>query len=307
MNYGRKIGGASGQNGKETSLAPGPRAGGKPPFSQETQALALSAWDLARTRRHKRETPRGQVMTLRAHKRLAESAEAGRGIMPADRSLLLARENARGSCLLIPGVSSRPMDLYELAKVLFDQNFNVQVLSFPEFGSPGHTIGKVSWESSLFQTRQRFQLLKRGGGDVHVIGLGFGAPLAMYLASTENVTSLVLLAPALMPRESLLRRLVVRLKLHRIRFIHRLLGSDVDLVEGMKKACGLAGKIKVPIYGAQCEDDDKASPDFLRILQRKAQNPASRFQIFPDGGHAILAAHGQGTLYREIKKFLMTQ
>ena len=242
-------------------------------------------------------------MTLRAHQRLVASFEQERKIPENNRSVLRVKEGAKGSFLLIHGVSTRPGDLYDLADVLFEADFNVYVLRLPDYGTPGHTISEVSWESALHQAEQCFHLLARGSGKVHVVGMGFGSTLALLLALQENVSSLVLLAPAIMPRESWFQRLLVRLKLHRLRFVHNRLGWNADLMEGMDKARGKIGHIKVPIYAAQCDDDDRACPTSLRILQNKARNKASRFQVFPEGGHAILANHGKDVLYPQILQF----
>jgi esterase/lipase len=190
-----------------------------------------------------------------------------------------------------------------LADILFDSDYNVYVLRLPDYGTPGHTISEVSWESALYEAQQSFKLLARGGGKVHVVGLGFGATLALLLAHKENVSSLVLLSPAIMPRESFFQRLMVRLKLHRLRVVHSWLGWNADLMEGMDKARGKIGKLGVPIYAAQCEDDDRASPTSLRILQNKSRNKASRFQVFSEGGHAILTVHGKEVLFNQILQF----
>jgi len=274
-----------------------------PPPPSEATALALSAWDLARTRRKLPDTTRGQVMTLRTHKRLLETFESEREIPDADRSYVRVRENAVGGVLLVHGVSTRPGDLHVLASELHDAGFNVYVLRLPDYGRPHHTISEVSWEAALEQVRQCHRLLARAGGKVHVVGLGFGAALAVHLAAAESVSSLVLLSPAIMPRESFFHRLLVRLKLHRVGFIHRWIGWNADLMEGMDAARGQLGNLKVPVFAAQCEDDERASPDSVRILQRKTRHPASRFRIFPEGGHAILTVHGEETLYAEILEF----
>jgi len=278
-----------------------PAAATKP--SPITQNLTLTAWDMARTRTAQPDTKRGQVMMLRAHQRLVASFEKERAIPDPDRSFLRVKEDARGSVLLIHGVSTGPGDLRVLANELFDNSYNVYVLRLPDYGTPGHTISEVSWESALYQARQCFQLLSRGAGNVHVVGMGFGATLALHLARAEKVSSLVLLSPAIMPKASLLQRVLVRMKLHHLKFIHRYVGWNADLMEGMDKARSHVGKLRVPIFSAQCEDDDRASPESLRFLQRKSGHKASRFKIFPTGGHAILAEHGERTLFQEIVKF----
>ncbi len=301
---------SGGRNGGSRGPGSGMRAGNAaaerrdaPPTPSAATALALSAWDLARTRNRLPDTPRGQVMTLRTHKRLLDTFEAEREIPDADRSYVRVREDALGGVLLVHGISTRPGDLHVLASVLHDAGFNVYALRLPDYGRPHHTISEISWEAALEQVRQCHRLLARGGGKVHVVGLGFGATLALLLAATDNVASLVLLSPAIMPRESFFHRLLVRLKLHRVGFIHRWIGWDADLMEGMDAARGRLNNLKVPVFAAQCEDDERASPDSVRVLQRKTHHPASRFRIFGEGGHAILTVHGEETLYAEIRDF----
>lgn len=274
-----------------------------PDLARRTQALALSAWDLSRQRRKLPDSPRGQVITLRAHQRLLHSFERERSIPEADRSVLRIQDDRPDSVLLIHGVSTSPGDLHELANVLHRGGFTAYVMRLPDYGTPGNTIGEVSWEAALEQVSQRFRLLARAGGRVHVVGMGFGATLALHLARSERVSSLVLLAPAIVPRESLLQRLAVRLRLHRLGFMNRWLGWNAELMVGMDRARGRIGSLRVPIYAAQCDDDDRACPTSLRIIQRKAGHQASRFKSFAHGGHAILAAHGDEGLYEDIVDF----
>ncbi len=278
-----------------------PAAPRKP--SPITQNLTLSAWDMARTRTKTPDSPRGHIMTLRAHQRLVASFERERAIPDPDRSFLRVKEGNRGSILLIHGVGTGPGDLRELANFLFDHEYNVYVVRLPDYGTSGDTISEVSWQSALYQAQQCFDLLSGGGDRVHVVGMGFGAALALHLASGEKVASLVLLSPALFPKATLLQRWLVRLKLHRLKFVHRSMGWNAGLIEGMDRARGKVAHLAVPLYAAQCEDDDRASPASLRFLQRKSRHGSSRFQVFPTGGHAILAEHGPETLFDEIVGF----
>jgi esterase/lipase len=297
---------ATGGNGNGGAPAGNAAANGTAkPFAPNarTRALTLTAWDIARTRKQEPDTARGQIMTLRTYQKLLSEFEDERGINQVDRSYLRVREGAKGSCLLVHGVSTGPGDLRDLAEEFYEAGFNIYVLRLPDYGKPGHTLSEISWESALRQVRQSYQLLARGGGKVHLVGLGFGATLALHLASGESVSSLVLLAPAITPRENFLQRMAVRLKLHHFKFIHRWLGWNVDLLEGMERARGRIGKVQVPIFAAQCDDDDRACPSSLRFLQKKAKNRSSRFRVFPEGGHAILAAHGEAMLNEEVLGF----
>lgn len=298
----QNAGGRSGSGGGR----PAPRPAPVEARESATLNLGLTTWDLARTRKQQPDTDRGQLIVLRTHQQLRSAFEDERGIPTGDRSLLRIQEDAKGSCLFIPGVSSNPGDLHTLAEKMADAGFNSYVLRLPFHGTDGATISGVPWKSSLNQVQQSYRLLARGGGKVHVVGMGFGASLALHLAAMESVSSLVLLAPALIPRESWLERLVVRLKLHKLPVVHRWLGWNADHIEGMDEARAKVGKVRVPVYAAQCEDDDRACPTSLRFLQRKSRNQASRFRVFPDGGHDILENHGETALYEDILEFCRT-
>jgi pimeloyl-ACP methyl ester carboxylesterase len=81
------------------------------------------------------------------------------------------------------------------------------------------------------------------------------------------------------------------------------LGWNADLLDGMDSARGMVGQLKVPIFAAHCEDDERIAPNSLRVLQKKAKHRNSRFQLFPSGGHTILASHGEQGLNQSILSF----
>ncbi len=276
-----------------------------PALARQTSRLALSAWDLHQRRKAQPDNDRGYFISLRAQQRLVASFERERGIPQNSRSRFLLRGDARGSCLLIHGISTSPNDLATLGDQLHDKGFDVYILRLPDHGRRDNTFSEISWESYLNQVIQCYQVLARGPGKVHVVGLGYGATLALLLARHEKPASLTLLAPALIARESLFQRLLIRMRLHRLPMVRRWLGWNVGLVEGMDRSRSRIGQIKVPMFAAQCEDDDRSSPDSLRFLQRKARHGASRFQLFPEGGHDILASHGDGSLYGSITDFII--
>ncbi len=275
-----------------------------PALARQTLNLALAAWDLARRRQGGTDNARGHFVNLRARQRLVASFERERGIPQADRSMFLLRPEARGSCLLVHGISTGPGALTELGERLHDSGWNVYIMRLPGYGLDDSTLSDNSWESYLNQVIQGYRLLSGGPGKVHVVGLGYGATLALLLSRAEKPASLTLLAPALIARESLFQRLLIRLRLNRLGFVRRWLGWSAGLVEGMDRARGCAGQAKMPIFAAQCEDDESASPNSLRFLQRKARHKASLFKLFPEGGHSILTSHGDGSLYEGIVEFI---
>lgn len=288
----------------ETPVAAAAKPRRDPALAQQMVNHTLSTWDLRRRRADRPEDERSFLITMRAHQRLVASFERERGIPQASRSRFLLRGDARGSCLLIHGISTGPGDLEELGNHLHECGYDVYIMRLPDFGRDDATLSDNSWDSYLNQVRGCYRLLASGPGKVHLVGLGYGSTLALLLAKNERPGSLTLLAPALIARESLIQRIMIRLRMHRIGFLRRRLGWNVDLVEGMDRARGIAGNIKVPIFAAQCEDDERASPDSLRFLQRKARHRESLFKVYPEGGHGILSSHGDGSLYAGITDFI---
>jgi len=84
----------------------------------------------------------------------------------------------------------------------------------------------------------------------------------------------------------------------------RKIGWNLEVFAAMEKAKGQAGKLKLPIYAAHCQDDERIDAASLRHMQKKAHNKASRFRLYPDGGHMILKAHGSDSLNSEVLHFL---
>jgi carboxylesterase len=199
---------------------------------------------------------------------------------------------------------SSPAQLRQLAQALHQGGMTVCAPLLPGHGRPDHEGPTILWRACYQEARQRFRLLKRASRHVNVVGVGFGAALAIHLARRESVASLALLAPAIVPRVTLVERLLLRLKMHRLRWLRPRMGWQVEILEAMEAARKQVSRLRVPIYACQCEDDERISPMSLRILQRRARHGASRFRIFPSGGHAILAAHGPGALHAEILSFL---
>ena len=297
----------------ENVAAGGPFPGGSPPAEEkerekavrpETISLALAAWELEKTRAARPDSPRAREVLLRTHQRLQSEVESRRGVPPADRSLILVSPGASDSVLVIHSATTTPATMRPLAEQLHRAGFNVYAPLMPTKANLAQGIGDVLWRACLQEARLRLRLLRGAGRRVHVVGLSFGAALAVHLAAEDKPHSLVLLAPALEPRLPLHVRLLLRLNVHRLQFVRRKYGWDLEVLEAMERARPLLSHLDMPVYAAQCQDDERISPASLRLLQRKAKHPASRFRLYPQGGHRVLEAHGAAGLNEEIAGFL---
>ncbi|MBD3220720.1 alpha/beta fold hydrolase [bacterium] len=268
------------------------------------QAMSLTAWDLARNQFHEHADPRARIMTLRTHERLRTLAEAELGVAKHKRTFLKVGQEGQPGVLLVHGTDQTPAHMVPLARVMHEAGLTVHGLLLADYGH-GVTGGpEARWRATLQQVRHGHRLLADSCRDVYVLGSGFGAALALHLASRERVAGLVLIAPAIVPRVDLKIRLLRSLGLLRVPQVRRRMGLRVDVLEGMQAAQDLIPRVDVPMFGVMCDDDDRVSPEALRILQKRARHPRCRFQIFPEGGHDVLAAHGSASLDQDIIDFI---
>lgn len=268
------------------------------------QAMSLTAWDLRRSRSLEGHGPRARVMTLRTDEKLRFLSEAELGVPKYKRSFLKVGDEGAPGVLLIHDTDQTPANLVPLARSLHGAGLTVHGLLLADDGHGATSRPEARWRATLQHVHQGLQLLTDCCSEVCVVGVGFGAALAIHVASRSSVAGLVLLAPALVPRVGLGIRLLQGLRLLKLPPVRRRLGLAVDVIEGQQSAGDLVGKIDVPIFGAMCDDDTVASPDALRLLQKRAHHRRCRFLAFPKGGHDVLAAHGTSELDRDIIEFV---
>lgn len=268
------------------------------------QAIALTAWDLARSGDARTRDPRARVMSLRTRERLRLLAEAELGVPKHKRTFLKVGEENQPGVLLIHDHDQTPAHLVPLARALHAAGLTVHSQLLAE---EGHDVGSrpdARWRATLQQLRHGYQLLSMACNEIYVLGSGFGGALGLLLAEREEVAGLVLLAPSVTPRSSFRLKLLRALGLLKLPAVRRRMGQREDMLEGMQQARDLVGKLKSPVFAAMCDDDTEVSPEALRYLQRKTSHPRSRFRAFEVGGHDVLAAHGSATLDQEIIAFI---
>lgn len=267
-------------------------------------ATALTAWDLERTRSRSAQDGRARLMVMKTQERLRALAEAELGVPKHQRSFLKPGNEGAPGVLLIHGADQTPAEFVPLARTLNSAGLTVHAVLLAGYGHGITDRPEARWRANLQQVRLGYRLLAETCSQVHVIGMAFGATLALHLADRERVGRMVLLAPALVPRVSLRIRVLRALGLLHLPPVRRRVGLVVDALDGMHLAQDLAGQIEVPVFGVQCDDDEQVSPQSLRLLQKRARHQNSRFRVFPTGGHDPLAAHGSAGLDADILDFL---
>ena len=123
-----------------------------------------------------------------------------------NRSFELIPDAARGSVLLLHGMSDSPYSLHAIGQKLFEHGYRVIGLRLPGHGTVPAGLISVRWQDMAAATRLAADHLGSVGGDIplHVIGYSTGAGLALDLAlnalddpALRMPDSLVLVSPAI--------------------------------------------------------------------------------------------------------------
>jgi len=268
------------------------------------QQLALTCWELEQAPPDRLREPAVRRRYLRVRQQLLAEQEAAAAVAPKARSRLLVRDDSPAAVLLIHGSTGQPADLQGLADSLHGAGLTVWNLRLPGHGTPGSGLPGVTWRACYNSAVLAYENLARCHQRVHLIGFSFGAALAAIMAPKVKPTTLCLLSPALIPQLPWRLRLLLWLRAHKLPWLRRRFGWDLEVLAAMEQARSALGRLRLPVYAAHCQDDERISPASLRLLQRRVKHPAARFRLFPEGGHMILQSHGPGDLYREIQEFL---
>ena len=123
-----------------------------------------------------------------------------------NRSFELVPDTARGSVLLLHGMSDSPYSLHAIGQTLFERGYRVVGLRLPGHGTAPSGLRSVRWQEMAAATRLAADHLANTGGDLpfHVVGYSTGAGLALDLAlnalddpAQHMPDSLVLVSPAI--------------------------------------------------------------------------------------------------------------
>lgn len=141
----------------------------------------------------------------------------GDHIIPACRPFFLDNGNAR-AILMIHGFTGSPADYRIFAKIYARAGYDVAVPLLPGHGSHISYLERLSFRELYIPLEPVYDFLAKRYKEVHVLGLSYGAVLAVKLALKRKPPTLTLLAPAFylsVEREKRIRWIKF-LRLHRI-------------------------------------------------------------------------------------------
>ena len=235
------------------------------------------------------------------------------------------------SALLLHGMSGSAEEMLSLAEALHGAGYNVVLPLLSGHQADIELLKVTTANDWMGDAEEALEELERNSsGPVSVIGLSFGAVLALWLASRfpERVSALVLLStPAvlrsrrdeavlrllsLLP-DSLLDKLGTRTKKERannlfstprVAMSAHSIGAGARLQQILRLAISSASKIRCPVLALQDPNDHLVSPQALARLRAKLVNcPFSSVEIL-HGEHELTIGPKHDEVQKHIIEFL---
>ena len=268
------------------------------------RTLNENVWELERAVASGRATRALRLSLLRAQAQQIAYMEERLGVDLAARSSLRVSEEAKDGVLLIHGTQGTPADLQPLADALFAAGFTVFNLRLAGHALPGKRSEDTPWQACAEDLLNRYRLLAAASPQVHLVGLSFGAALALQLALKPGPASYVLISPAIFPKMRFLQRGLIQLGLDRWAWLRRRMGWEEDLTEAMDAARQSESWRDLPLLAAVAADDSRIDPSGLSWLKRRSRHKASSVLRYPRGGHLFHLGEQQAEFHAAVIAFL---
>ncbi len=230
--------------------------------------------------------------------------------------------------LFIHGWTSSPRELIFLADSLKGK-YKCSGPRLEGHGTIPSDLERTHWKQHLQQVSDEFSELSLVCEDVTVVGLSYGALLALHLAARRKVSRLVLLAPFLYSKGKLFKVISEsELIPHLPDLIHKLNKSPKgpindrqalknhiayptmplkplkSLVECSHEAQKILAKIKVPTLICHGQQDETADFEGSVELLKKLGSDSKTLLAFPKSNHIITLDSEKERLEAEIKLWL---
>jgi esterase/lipase len=268
------------------------------------RTLNENVWELERAVASGQASRALRRSLLRAQSQQLAYTEERLGVDPAARASLRIQEDAPDGILLIHGTQGTPADLRPLADALFAAGYTVFSLRLAGHALPGQSADETPWQACAEDLSLRYRMLAAGCARVHVVGLSFGAALALQLDARPKPVSYVLISPAIFPKMRFLQRGLIRFGLDRWAWLRRQLGWEADLTEAMDAARHAESWREVPMLAAMAEDDTRIDPSGLGWLKRRSRARTHLQLRYPRGGHLFHLGDRQTEFHGAVIDFL---
>jgi carboxylesterase len=241
-------------------------------------------------------------------------------------------KRGKHAIILVHGFTASTQEMEGLAKFLAGKNFTVIVPLLKGHNTNESDFAKTDSEDYYRSVLDAYAKVK-GFESVDVIGLSFGATLALHLATEKKIRKIVALAPAIIYSSRILKfvglikrfiRKVPKAKkkvpgtkiyspwdLYKPEAIKRRRAYDFVLLEQLhdstlfvKKVKNELGKIKNPILIMHSKKDSTTKPEGSELLFKKVFSKQKKLIFLEKSGHIITEDFEADRVKRETLRFL---
>ncbi|MFQ5601329.1 MAG: hypothetical protein ACE5G2_12360 [Candidatus Krumholzibacteriia bacterium] len=243
--------------------------------------VAHTIWELERAVKRGRASEATRRALVKAHVDQLRMIEERAAVPEQERSFLFLQPRVVPGILMIPGEGEGCAGLHHLGERFHRRGFAVLAssLSYRVLGQPGRS--PFYWQTCLDETEGRYDMLQHYASRIAVLGVGFGATMALHLATSRRVSSVLALFPTLHASlglrerfEAVLRRLMPRQKTPPGWSMQRRMATE----NAREKADRLGTRILVI---AEERHDRSEAGRSVRVAQRLLASRAAELRLVP--------------------------
>jgi len=237
---------------------------------------------------------------LRTHFLQRFEYDRGHHVPRDDRSFLFLQEGRAPACLLIHGANGTPAEMRDIGNYMYSKGFTVFCPRLSRFDMKDRP---VSWESWVTLSETALETILGYSKKTVVVGLSLGGVVAMILDQLHDISALVLLAPAVVPRLSIKQRFILLARRLKASFNFRSGGWDAEIVKAMEHVRKTTEEISTPTLVLQALDDRTLSPKGLKLLRKWVTHKESEVALMPFGTHALTRGKAKEEVFERVYSF----
>ncbi len=191
-----------------------------------------------------------------------------------------------------------------LGEFLHEQGYAIEGVALPGHRRRPSELDGVDWRACYRAVNQSWRDLGARHERVHVIGFSFGAALAIHLAAREDVTSLVLLAPALF----------VHMRPRALMNLTVTSGQGIPFATYVRWYAGLARffrlvrqdltHVRCPLIAIHARDDDTVRVESSLEIYKRVTTGDRQLLVLERGGHLLPNGIAREKISLEIERYL---
>jgi esterase/lipase len=217
-----------------------------------------------------------------------------------DRTFLFLQDQQAPAVLLLHGSAGTPAEMRDLGSFLYGKGYTAYCPRLSRFDIKDRP---VTWEAWLTSAENALTTILQYSRRTTVVGLSFGATIALALSRLHPIASMVFLAPAIFPRMTIKTRLLFLARHVTPTLFNRFAGWDGEVYKAMEYVRKNAGDIEVPLLALQAKDDHLLSAKGLKFLEKKARAESTVIELLPSGSHALTRGSEKETVQSRVFEF----